>query len=141
MSPWRRLYPGKARFSAFIGMLALPLLASCAYDDGYYDPSPGYGYGYGGYGYGGYGYNYGYYGNPCWPYGCDDWHHGRRHHHGWGDDDGDGDNGHHHHGGGGMPGGGPPSQPPSGPGPQAHSGPDGPFPYPLWNKQQRDSRQ
>ena len=141
MSPWRRLYPGKARFPALIGMLALPLLASCAYDDGYYDPSPGYGYGYGGYGYGGYGYNYGYYGNPCWPYGCDDWHHGRRHHHGWGDDDGDGDNGHHHHSGGGMPGGGPPSQPPSGPGPQAHSGPDGPFPYPLWNKQQRDSKQ
>ena len=68
-------------------MFALPLLASCAYDDGYYDPAPGYGYdygnggynyGYGGvHGYGGYGYNYGY-GNPCWPYGCDgDWHHRR----------------------------------------------------------------
>ena len=56
MSLARRLFPGKVRFSALAGVFALPLLASCAYDDGYYDPSPGYGYGYGG---GGYGYGYG----------------------------------------------------------------------------------
>jgi hypothetical protein len=122
MSLTRRLFPGKVRFSALAGMFALPLLASCAYDDGYYDPSPGYGYGYGGYGggYGGYGY-----GNPCWPYGCGgDWHHRRHHHQGSGDDDGDnndGDNNHHHHhrGSGDMSGG----RPPGAPGPQANDGP------------------
>jgi hypothetical protein len=75
-------------------MLALPLLAGCAYDSGYYGPAydNGYGYGYGGYGYG---YGYGYYGNPCWPYGCNGWGH-RRHHH-WDDDDGDNGTHHNHH--------------------------------------------
>jgi hypothetical protein len=137
MSLVRPLRPGKALISAVVGMLALPLLASCAYDDGYYDPAPVYGggYGYGGYGYGGYGYNHGYYGDPCWPYGCDDWHH-RHHHHGSGDD-GDGDNSHHHHHGGGDPPGG---GPPTGPGPQVNNRPPPPYPYPLWNKQQRDSK-
>jgi hypothetical protein len=67
--------------------LALPLLAGCAYDDGYYAPPADYGYGYG---YGYYGYGYGY---PCgWPYDCDRWHHRRHHHHHDDDDDG-------HHGG------------------------------------------
>ncbi|HZF33014.1 MAG TPA: hypothetical protein VE914_04375 [Candidatus Angelobacter sp.] len=134
MSLARPVRPGKALISAFVGMLALPLLASCAYDDGYYDPAPVYG---GGYGYGGYGYNHGYYGDPCWPYGCDDWRH-RHHHHGSGDDD-DGDNSHHHHHGGGDPPGGGPGGP-GGPGPQTNNNPSPPYPYPPWNKQQRDSK-
>jgi len=100
------LRPTAARLAGLAGMLALPLLASCAYDDGYYGPSYGYGYDYGpDYGYGGYGYSYGYYGNPCWPYGCGDWqHHHRRHHwDGDGDDhDHDHDNGHQHQHGGGV---------------------------------------
>jgi hypothetical protein len=128
MSLTRRLLPGKARFSALTGLLALPFLASCAYNDGYYDPSPGYGYDYGNggynYGYGGV-YGYGGYGNPCWPYGCGgDWHHRRHHHQGWGDDNDDGDNNgnnhHHHRGSGDMSGG----RPPNGPGPQANDAPN-----------------
>jgi hypothetical protein len=100
MSFAQSVIPGRARLAILGGLLALPLLAACAYDGGYYDP-----YAYGAYGYGGYGRGYGYYGNPCWPYGCGDRHHHRRHHHrGWGD--GDDDN--HHSGGGGAPGGGTP---------------------------------
>src|SRR5262245_66000862 len=99
MSFARSIGRTKARLAALGGLLALPLLAGCVYDDGYYDSGYGYGdaygsgYAYGGYGYG-YPYGYGYYGSPCWPYGCDDWHHRRHHHGGW--DDGDG-GGHHHH--------------------------------------------
>jgi len=101
------LRPMTARLAGLAGMLALPLLAGCVYDDGYYSPPPSYGYdygddyGYGGYGsYGyGYGYGYGHYGNPCWPYGCDGWGHRRHHHH---DNDDDNDNSHHHHHGGGI---------------------------------------
>jgi hypothetical protein len=106
MSLAQSLRPTLTRLAALAGILGLPLLAGCAYEDGYYDPSPGYGpgygydYGYGGYGYdygyGGYGYNYGHYGSPCWPYGCDDWHHRHRHHH---DGDDDNDSHHHRHGG------------------------------------------
>ena len=75
-----------AKRAVFGFALAVPLLAGCAYDDGYYDDGyygrPDYGYGYGYYGYG--------YGYPCgWPYDCDRWHH-RRHHHHHGDDDDDG---------------------------------------------------
>lgn len=120
------------RLAGLAGLLALPLLAGCAYDDGYYPPPSGYGYGYGSYGYGG----YGYYGNPCWPYGCDDYHH---HHHHWGDDDNDG---HHSHRGSGMTDGSPPrppiagNHPPSQPGPGRRRPPSAPFP--LW--QQKDSK-
>jgi hypothetical protein len=158
MSLARRPFPGKARISALAGMFALPLLASCAYDDGYYDPSPGYGYdygnggynyGYGGvYGHGGYGYNYGY-GSPCWPYGCGgDWHHRHHHHQGSGDDGDnhdDGNNHHHHHGSGDMSGG----RPPTGPGRQANDAPDaGKRPDPrrspsspyIWVPQPKDSK-
>jgi hypothetical protein len=98
-----QLRPTTARLAGLAGMLALPLLAGCVYDDGYYSPPPNYGYGYGdnyGYGYGGgYGYGYGYYGNPCWPYGCDGGYH-HHHHHGSDDDDNDDNNHHHHHGAG-----------------------------------------
>jgi hypothetical protein len=117
MSFSKSLRPTAARLAGLAGLLALPLLAGCVYDDGYYGPSSSYGYGYYGpdYGYGGYGYGsgYGYYGNPCWPYGCGGYRHHR--HHGWGDDD---DNNHHHHhgsgsgaGAGGGTGGGPPTNP------------------------------
>lgn len=71
--------------------LAMPLLAACAYDDGYYGAYDDY---YGppadyGYGYVFYGYSYGY---PCsWRYDCSDWGHRHRHrhhrHHGDDDDD------------------------------------------------------
>jgi hypothetical protein len=121
MSLVQSLRPTTARLAGLAGLLALPLLVGCVYDDGYYDPSSSYGYGYDygpDYGYGGYGYNYGYYGNPCWPYGCNDWNHNHRHHH-WDDNDNDNDNSHqHHHGtGSGMSGGprfdpgGPPDKP------------------------------
>jgi len=83
-------------------MLALPLLAGCAYDSGgYYDNGYGYPYGYG-YGYP-YGYGYGYYGaygffggDDCWSWGCDDRRHHRDH------DDNDNDDSHHHHGDSGV---------------------------------------
>ena len=107
MSFAQSLRPRLVRLSGLAGILGLPLLAGCAYQDGYYDPSPGYGYdyGYGGYGYGGYGYGgYGYggygYGSPCWPYGCNDWHRHHRHHHWDGDDDND--DSHQHRRGAGM---------------------------------------
>jgi len=99
--------PTKVRLAGVAGMLALPLLAGCAYEGGYYGSSDNYGYNYGDdYGYDGYGYGYGYgyggygyggYGYPCWPYGCDDFDHRHRRHHDR-DDDNDND-GHHHHGG------------------------------------------
>src|SRR5262245_60532978 len=107
MSFSKSLRPKAAQLAGLAGLLALPLLAGCVYDDGYYGPSSSYGYGYYGpdYGYGGYGYGsgYGYYGNPCWPYGCGGY--GHNHHHGWGDDDDD-NNHHHHHGSGSGAGGG-----------------------------------
>jgi hypothetical protein len=103
MSLVQLLRPTTARLAGLAGMLALPLLAGCVYDDGYYNQPPNYGYDYGnnyGYGYGGgYGYGYGYYGNPCWPYGCDDGYH-HHHHHGDDNDNGDDNNHHHHHGAG-----------------------------------------
>ena len=77
--------------------LAMPLLAACAYDDGYYGPPADYGYGQV---YGYYGYGYGY---PCgWPYDCDDWDdwHGHHRHHG---DDDDGDGHHRDHDAGNRP--------------------------------------
>jgi hypothetical protein len=98
MSPEQARRPVKA---TVLGLaLVLPLLAGCAYDDGYYGdgyyddgyygPPADYGYGYGYYGYG--------YGHPCgWRYDCDDWGH-RRHHHRHYDDDVD-DGGQHHGGG------------------------------------------
>jgi hypothetical protein len=116
----------RGRMAAFVGVLALPLLAGCAYDGAYYDSGyydDGYGYGYGGaYGYGG----YGYYGSPCWPYGCDDWGHRHHRHHHWDDDDNNDPHHHHHHGGSaGMPGSIPPrtpgSTPPAGPSPQVNN--------------------
>jgi hypothetical protein len=71
--------PVKAAILSFA--IALPVLAGCVYDDGYYGPPDDYGYGYG---YGYYGYGYGY---PCgWAYDCHRW---RRHHHHHHDDDDD----------------------------------------------------
>ena len=102
MSFSKSLRPTAARLAGLAGLLALPLLAGCVYDDGYYGPSSSYGYGYDygpDYGYGGYGYGYGYYGNPCWPYGCGGYRHHRHHH--WDDDD-DNDGGHQHHRGAGT---------------------------------------
>ncbi len=94
MSLAQSLRPTLARLSGLAGILGLSLLAGCAYQGGYYDPSPGYGYDYGyggyGYGYGGYGYGYGGYGygygSPCWPYGCNDWKHRHHRRHHWDDD-------------------------------------------------------
>lgn len=99
MSPKQARRPAKA---TVVGLaLALPLLAGCAYDDGYYGPPPDYGYGYG------YGY-YGYGGYPCsWRYDCDGWGHRRHHHRHDADDDDDG----HHHGGDDGAGNPPPANP------------------------------
>jgi hypothetical protein len=86
----------KRRFCRLACMLAVPLLAGCAYDGGYYDggyydPPPRYGYGYGSYGYG--------YGRSCgWFDDCYGWgghrhhrHHGHHGRHHWDDDDDDDD--------------------------------------------------
>lgn len=103
MSLVQSVRPTAARLVRLAGMLALPLLAGCAYDDGYYGPSSSYGYGYDNgydYGYGGYGYSYGYYGNPCWPYGCSDRRHRHHRHNHWDDDDND--DSHQRHRGAGM---------------------------------------
>lgn len=150
--------PTAARLAGLAGMLALPLLAGCAYDNGYYEPSYSYGSDYGpDYGYGGFGYSYGYYGNPCWPYGCGDWRH--RHHDHDDDDhdhDNDHDNGHQQHGSGvGMNHGPrfdpdrpqnkphfvvPPSANNRGPGqasPERRQQPASPF---IWLPQQKDSK-
>ena len=85
--------PRMRRLCRLASVLAVALLAGCAYDGGYYDPPPRYGYGYGSYGYG-----YGGYGRPCgWFNDCYGWghrhhrHHKRRH---WDGDRGDDD---HHH--------------------------------------------
>ena len=116
------------RLAGVAGTFALPLLAGCAYDDGY-----GYGGGYGSYG--------GYYGDSCWPYSCYNYHH---HHHHW-DDDNDHDQGDHPPRGSGVTDGAPPrppiagNQPPSQPGPGSGSGRKPP-PYPMWYQQQRDSK-
>jgi hypothetical protein len=97
MSPKEARRPAKA---TVVGLaLALPLLAGCAYDDGYYGPPAHYGYGYGYYGYS--------YGHPCsWRYDCDGWGH-RRHHHRHHADDDDGN----HHGGDDGAGNPPPTNP------------------------------
>jgi len=114
MSIVQRFRPRNVRYSVLAGMLALPLLAGCAYEGDYYGSSydngygydygndygyGGYDYGYGGYGYGygGYGYGYGYYGSPCWPYGCDEWDHRHHRHHDRDDDSDDNDSHHHRH--------------------------------------------
>lgn len=147
MSFAKSLRPKAARLAGLAGLLALPLLAGCAYDDGYYGPSSSYGYGYYGpdYGYGGYGYgySYGYYGNPCWPYGCDDWRHDRHHRHGWGDGDGDGDNSHHHGNGdanGGRPPGGPTDHAGGSPDRQTQGGIRERSGDTIWILPQRDSK-
>lgn len=62
----------RARFWRVVGILALPMLAGCAYDGGYGGPPAVYGPAYG---YGGYGYSCG------WRYDCDDWGHRYHKHH------------------------------------------------------------
>jgi hypothetical protein len=83
----------KRRLCRLACMLALPMIAGCAYDGAYYDPPPRYGYGYGSYGYG-----YGGFGHPCGWYGdCYGWGHRHHRHHGrhhWDDDDEDDDHRH-----------------------------------------------